>query len=65
MKDLQKDNGTDVFYDKDFDDTPYDIMKKYKDEVSKYSNEDLKDFLEEVLIQKHDCPPKMAPEMVK
>ena len=65
MKDLQKDNGTDVFYDKDFDDTPYDIMKKYKDEVSKYSNEDLKDFLEEVLIQKHDCPPKMAPEMAE
>ena len=65
MKDLQKDNGKDTFYDKDFDDTPYDIMKKYKDETSKYSNEDLKDFLEEVLIQKHDCPPKMAPEMAE
>ena len=31
MKDLQKDNGeTEVFYDKEFDDSPYDLLDKYK-----------------------------------
>ena len=63
LKNLQKDNGKEVYYDKELDDTPYDIMKGYKDESKKYSSEDMKEFLEEALIQKHDCPPKLAPEM--
>jgi len=63
MKNLQKDNGKETFYDKEVDDTPYDIMGNYKEESNKYSPEDMIEFLEEVLIQKHDCPPKLAPEM--
>lgn len=63
MKNLQKDNGKETFYDKEVDDTPYDIMKNYKEEAKKYSSEDMAEFLEEALIQKHDCPPKLAPEM--
>ena len=64
MKDLQKDNNkNDIFYDKEFDDTPYEIKKLYKDEEKKYSNDDFIEFLRESLIQKHDCPPKMAQEM--
>ena len=65
MKSLQKDNGKDIFYDKEMDDTPYDIMKDYSEEIKKYSPDDLIEFLEEALIQKHDCPPKMAPEMAR
>ena len=65
MKNLQKDNGKETFYDKDHDDTPYDIMKNYKEETKKYSSEDMIEFLEEALIQKHECPPKLAPEMAQ
>ena len=66
MKDLQLDNGKDVlFYDADFDDTPYEILKSYKDAAKKYSKDEFTEFLIESLIQKHDCPPKMAPEMAE
>ena len=64
MKDLQKDNGKDDLYcDSKLDDTPYEIIKSYKDEEKKYSKEEFIEFLEEALVQKHDCPPKMANEM--
>lgn len=64
MKDLQKDNGEkDVFFDQDYDDTPYELLKDYKDEEKKYNHEDFVEFLAEALVQKHDCPPKMADEM--
>jgi hypothetical protein len=64
MKDLQKDNGEkDVFFDKEYDDTPYQLLKDYKEEEKKYSHEDFIEFLAESLVQKHDCPPKMSDEM--
>ena len=64
LKDLQTDNGNaEVFYDKDYDETPYDILNKYKEEKKRFEGDDLIDFLEETLIQKHDCPPKMAREL--
>jgi hypothetical protein len=64
MSELQKDNNkNDIFYDDKFDDTPYEIKKLYKEEEKKYSNEDFIEFLRESLVQKHDCPPKMALEM--
>lgn len=66
LKDLQKDNATeDVYYDKEFDLTPYDWMKKYDDARKKYSANDLIDFLAENLIQKHDCPVSLSKEMAK
>ena len=65
MKVLQKDNGKDIFFDKDMDDTPYEIMKSYNEESKKYTSEDMVEFLEEALIQKHECPPKLAPEMAR
>ncbi len=66
MKDLQGDNSKeDVYYDKEYDDTPYDLIDKYKDEQKKYSKEEFKEFLEETLIQKHECPPKLAPELAE
>ena len=64
INDLQKDNGEiDVFFDQDYDDTPYELLKDYKDEEKKYNHEDFVEFLAEALVQKHDCPPKMANEM--
>jgi hypothetical protein len=64
MKLLQKDNGeADLFYDEELDDSPYELMKKYKDDAKKYSPEDFIDFVAENLIQKHDCPVEMAREL--
>jgi len=64
MKDLEKDNNNDeVYYDTELDDTPYDIVKKYKDEQKKMSPADFIEYFAENLIQKHDCPPHMAKEL--
>jgi len=64
LSELQKDNHKeDVFYDKDFDDTPYEIMNKYKDEQKKLLNELFVEFLEESLVHKHDCPKAMVKEL--
>ena len=63
IKELQKDNGEDIYYDKEFDDVPYPLMEKYKADQKKYSSEDFVDFLAENLIQKHDCPKNMAKEL--
>ena len=66
LKDLQKDNAeVDVFYDKDYDETPYHLLKKYKAEAEKAGIEEeaFSEFLQENLIQKHDCPVSFAEEM--
>lgn len=64
IKALQKDNGEDeIYYDAEFDDSPYELLDKYKADQKKYSSEEFVDFLAENLIQKHDCPPKMAKEL--
>lgn len=66
LKELQKDNHIEeVFYDKDFDDTPYDILNKYKDEQKKMLPELFTDFLIENLVHKHDCPKHMAKELAE
>jgi len=63
---LQKDNTEDViFYDKEFDNTPYDILDKYKDSQKKMSPADFIEFLAENLIQKHDCPRTNATELAE
>ena len=66
LKDLQKDNGTeDVFYDKEYDSTPYEWMKRYEDARKKYSGNELVDYIAENLIQKHDCPNALSKEMAE
>ena len=61
---LQKDNNTeDVYYDSEFDDTQYDILKKYKDQQKFMAPDKFFSFLKEALIQKHECPPELAEEM--
>jgi len=56
-------NKEEVFYDSEFDETPYDILKKYKDEQKKMMPDKFFSFLQEVLVQKHDCPEAMAQEL--
>lgn len=64
LKDLQKDNNTeDVFYDTEFDDTPYSILNGYKKEQKEMIKEVFIEFLAENLIQKHDCPKNISREM--
>ena len=61
---LQKDNNVeDIYYDKDFDDTPYDILNKYKDDQKRMAPELFLDFLAMNLIKKHDCPENIANEL--
>ena len=66
IHELQMDNNKDdVFYDNEFDDTPYSILEKYKDQKKKMNMEEFTEFLKENLIQKHDCPPNMVVEMTE
>jgi transcription termination factor NusB len=64
MNDLQKDNNTtDIYYDSNFDDTPYELIKLYTEKAKQYTKEDFIEFLSEALVQKHDCASSMANEM--
>ena len=64
LQDLQKDNGkVELYYDADYDKTPYSIMKEYQEQQNKLTPQDFDEFLQEVVVEKHDCPPKLAPEM--
>jgi hypothetical protein len=64
ISDLQKDNNSGaIYYDKDLDDTPYYILKKYENKQKSMVSELFVDYLAENLIQKHDCPPSSAKEM--
>jgi len=66
LKDLQKDNGNaEIYYDEEFDETPYDIMNKYKNDRQKYSAADFLDYIIENLEQKHDCPHKLSRELAE
>jgi hypothetical protein len=63
---MQKDNNVEtIYYDKEYDDTPYSILKKYQDKRGKLLAEDFVDFLSENLIQKHECNPEIAKEMAE
>lgn len=64
LQDLQKDNGkAEVYYDAEYDATPYSILKDYQDQQNKLTPQEFDEFLQEVVVEKHDCPPKLAPEM--
>lgn len=66
IAEMQKDNGPDdIYYDKELDDTPYSILKKYEDERKKLLPEKFVDFLAENLVQKHECPRSLSKEMAQ
>lgn len=62
---LRKDDNTkDVFYDKEYDDTPYFLADKYKDDKKRFKTDDeFREFFVETIIHKHDCPPHLAPTL--
>lgn len=64
IKDLQNDNNNeDVYYDTDFDDTPYHILNKYKDQREKMDTNLFHEFLVENLIHKHDAHEDIANDL--
>jgi len=66
IKEMQKDNAVDeLFFDKDYDDTPYSILKKYEKEKKSMSPDLFQEFLKETLINKHDCPREQSEELAK
>jgi len=63
---LRKDNNNDdVFYDSEYDDTPYDILKKYKDKKREMLPESFFAFFRQALVDKHDCPESLAKDLAE
>ena len=61
IKALQSDNNAEeIYYDKEFDDTPYSILKKYEKQQKEMLPEYFYDYLVENLVEKHDCPREIA-----
>jgi hypothetical protein len=64
ITELQKDNNVEnIYYDTEYDDTPYHILKKYVDKQKKMVPADFSDYLAENLIAKHDCNSVFAKEL--
>jgi hypothetical protein len=61
LKELQKDNNEpEVYFDKELDDTPYNIIKLYEKERKDMSPDLFLEFLETSLVKKHSCPKEVA-----
>ena len=65
LSELQKDNGEEIFFDKEYDDTPYFILDKYSENKKKMLQEDFISFLSENLVQFHSCPRDKSDEMAR
>jgi hypothetical protein len=64
LVELQKDSGEEVvFCDKVYDDTPYALLSKYKDERKRFNAEEFREFFVEKLIGSHECPAHLAEEL--
>jgi hypothetical protein len=65
LKELQEDNNVDViYYDKEFDDTPYNFyLKKYEKEKKEMKEELFVEFMTENLIHLHNVPAENATAM--
>ena len=63
-KELQMDNGkNEVFYDKEFDDTPYHILTQYANQKKTMEPKAFIEFVVESLIQKHGVAKEIASEL--
>jgi hypothetical protein len=61
IKEMQKDNAQDeLFFEKELDDTPYSIMKKYEKQQREMPPDLFLEFLQQTLVDKHDCPESQA-----
>ena len=63
---LNEDDGVaDIYYDRELDDTPYDLLKLYKNEKDTYTPAKYKEFLTVVMEKKHDIPIQYIDEIVE
>ena len=61
IKELQKENDNDeLYFDKELDDTPYEIMEKYEKQQKEMPNDMFFSYLVENLIQRHSVPSEDA-----
>ena len=66
INELQSDNKSDViYYDAEFDDTPYEILDLYEKEKKEMESSLFKEFLEENLVQKHNVQSNYASTMTE
>jgi hypothetical protein len=66
IKEMQKDNSQDeLYFEKELDDTPYSIMKKYEKQQKEMLPDLFMEMLQQSLIDKHDCPPSQAPSLAE
>lgn len=62
---LQKDNGKDIYYDKEYDETPYNILDNYKDERRKMQPDVFERLIIEILNKKYSYQNERANELAK
>jgi hypothetical protein len=66
VRTLQNDNNVDeLYFDKELDDTPYEILQKYQKEKQTMAPDMFLEYLIANLINKHNCPKEQAPELAK
>lgn len=66
LQELQKDNNTDeVYFDEQYDESPYHILDKYEKEKKSMTPELFTEFIQEVLVQKYDASPEFSKELAK
>jgi hypothetical protein len=62
---LQKDNGKEIFFDKEYDETPYFLLDNYKEEQKKMASDLFQRFLIENLVKKHNLDTEKAEEIAR
>jgi len=65
IEELQKDNNVELYFESDYDDTPYNIMNKYAKEKSEMPSDTFFVFLVENLVSRHGVPHENAQEFAK
>ncbi len=60
---LHSDNNTDIYFDNEFDDSPYHLLDKYKEEHKSMNKEDFIEFLTVNLKEKHNVPEELSNEI--
>jgi hypothetical protein len=67
IRDLQKDNdiGEDIYFDKEYDSTPYPLLTKYTEDRKKMLADDFAPYLRANLMDKHDANPATVDDLVK
>ena len=60
---LLEDSDNVLFFDKEYDITPYGLLKKYATEQNTMSESDFREWFQETLVQRHGIPPHQKAEM--